>query len=72
MRDIYKPFLNIRGWDLGLQGDITLAAEKKTGFSLLIGKFLKAAERGDGLWGWSRCGGRGKLRVGSWKLEVEG
>lgn len=29
----------------GLAGDITLVAEKKTGFSLLIGHFLKAAER---------------------------
>ncbi len=40
-----KPFPNIRDWDLALQKDIILAAEKKTGFSLLIGKFLKAAER---------------------------
>ena len=39
-----KPFLNIRGWDLGLEGDITMAAEKKAKFSLLIGKFLMAAE----------------------------
>jgi len=39
-----KAFKNIRGWDLALQVIITLAAEKKTDFSLLIGNFLKAAE----------------------------
>jgi len=44
VRSIDKPFINIRGWDLALQEIITLAAEKMTGFSLLIENFLMAAE----------------------------
>ena len=40
-----NAFLNIRGWDLALQGETTLGLEKKKEFSRVIGKYLMAAER---------------------------